>query len=821
MNRQLLVNGAHLAVLTTFAFAQPLFDLLGRTPEFFAVRGSHTVDLVVFALVLVLVPPALLLAFEALVALASPRAAWVLHLVLVAVLAGVVAIQVTRDHSRSTALVVGLAAAAGVVFALLYARARGVRMFVTALTPVPMIFLTLFLFRAPVLELEGTAKALSIPPPQRDSPVVLVVLDEFPVMSLLGPDRRIDAGRYPNFAALARSATWYRNATTVHEHTTEAVPAILTGELPKQGLLPIAKDHPDNVFTLLGNRYGLDTFESVTQLCPDRLCHRRDESFPDRMRSLADDLEVVYGHLVLPKGLEDRLPSVTETWQGFSSSKSHGDGAVERAGPPQNDDQVDRAVGRQMWQDQRYVWDRWISTLSKRQRPTLFMLHALMPHYPWRFLPDGKQYGNSLGMDGLDEDVWSKDPWVVEQGWQRHLFQVGFTDRLLGQVVGRLRSRGIWDDALVVVVADHGSSFVPGVHRRAVTAGNIGDIAPVPLFVKYPHERRGTIVDRHVQTIDVVPTIADVLGITLPYEADGVSLRRPHAVPLVGVARREGGVVRAPAAEVLRRRYATLARQIRLFGSGSWSRVYAIGPNRQLLGRRVPASVPSSGASVSIDGGDLLRDVDPSSQLSPGHLTGRASTGPLDLAVAVNGRIAAVTRTYTVDGDQHWAAFVPDPAFRRHGNTVAVYAVRDGKLERLRGGVGAAEWSLHGDELRSGDRVARIRPGALDGLVEDWYRERESVRFGGWAGDARRGRLADVVLVFSNGRFVYSGTTAVARKRIPFAGKGPDQAVRIGFVFDLPRSVIAKGPLRFFAVRGDSASELRYVQDFPWRSAAK
>jgi hypothetical protein len=74
-----------------------------------------------------------------------------------------------------------------------------------------------------------------------------------------------------------------------------------------------------------------------------------------------------------------------------------------------------------------------------------------------------------------------------------------------------------------------------------------------------------------------------------------------------------------------------------------------------------------------------------------------------------------------------------------------------------------------------------------------------------------------MVLVFSGRRFVYAGTTTVGRKRIPFAGKGPDEVVRIGFVFDLPRSLVGHGPLRFFGVRGGVASELRYVDDFPWR----
>jgi hypothetical protein len=382
----------------------------------------------------------------------------------------------------------------------------------------------------------------------------------------------------------------------------------------------------------------------------------------------------------------------------------------------------------------------------------------------------------------------------------------------------RLRSEGIWNRALVIVIADHGVSFVPGEHRRSVTRGNLTDIASIPLFVKYPGQSRGSVSDKNAESIDVVPTIADVLGIRLPYHADGISLRSPRGHGGgVDVREREGGDVVGSAASVHAAKYRTLKRQLALFGSGDWARVYAVGPHRELLGRAVPAVLPQSHDSVSIDGESLFLHVDLRSQLSPGHVTGRVSGGPLDLAVAVNGRVAAVTRTFEVDGDQHFAAFVPDTAFRQGANRVEVYAVRGGRLERLRGGVAGASWTLRGAELRSGDRVVRVRPGALDGLVEDWFNERQSIRFGGFAADTARGRLADEVLVFRGNTFIYAGTTTVARKRIPFHGKKPDQTVRIGFVFDLPRTLVGNGPLRFFGVRGGEASELRYVKDFPWR----
>src|SRR5262245_55643632 len=57
--------------------------------------------------------------------------------------------------------------------------------------------------------------------------VVLLVLDELPGDSLLDRRGRVDRVRYPNFAALAGDSTWFRNAYSVYDSTTKAVPLIL------------------------------------------------------------------------------------------------------------------------------------------------------------------------------------------------------------------------------------------------------------------------------------------------------------------------------------------------------------------------------------------------------------------------------------------------------------------------------------------------------------------------------------------------------------------------------------------------------------------
>ena len=235
--RTLGVSFAHLAALSAFAVAQPLFDLLGESPDFFAVRGSTRWDIVVFALAVVLVPPAALVAVEAIAGLISEQLRRALHLVFVAVIAGVVIVQVLERATdlSSTRLLIALAALLGAAVALLYWRLPPVRTLLTVLSAAPLAFLLYFLLGSPVADLTlADDPNVALASVDARAPVVLVVFDEFPVSSLLDGNGEIDAVRYPNFAELAHGSTWFRNATTVSYSTTQAVPAILTGSNPEE-----------------------------------------------------------------------------------------------------------------------------------------------------------------------------------------------------------------------------------------------------------------------------------------------------------------------------------------------------------------------------------------------------------------------------------------------------------------------------------------------------------------------------------------------------------------------------------------------------------
>jgi hypothetical protein len=673
-----------LAVLCAFAFAQPLFDLLGRNPEFFAVRGSPSGDIVLFAVGLVLLPPLVLTGLVWLAGLAGPRAGDAVHAVLVALLGALIAIQlVKRIGALPAGLDLALAAAAGlgVAWALVVRRGRVARTFVTVLSPAPLLFLALFLLGSHVTQLvlpEDAEVATAAAP--AGAPVVMVVFDEFPLTSLLDEDGRIDRVRYPSFATLAARSTWYARATTVFDSTTHAVPAILDGRRPREGSLPTLAQHPRNLFTLLGGSYRFNVSEEATHLCPPSLC-------PDavrpalgrRMRALALDSGVVYAHLALPAALEDSLPSISEGWGDFHGGDA-GDAVLRLLG----------GGGRPA------RFDAWLRAIRPSSPPALNFKHVLLPHVPVQYLPDGHGYSRGGGRPpGLTGPKSVDDPFLVRQRYQRHLLQAGFTDRLLGRLIARLKETGLWDRALVVVTADHGVSFRVGQEDgRAVSPENVEDIAPVPLFVKSPSQRTGRVSNGPVETIDILPTIADELGVDLPWPVDGRSAAGPAPAgrPAVDMLTRDWEPLRLDAAELEQRMRAALARKEGFFGSGSdGPGLYAVGPHPELVGRPVSAlgAVDGGGASAAIDAASELADVDLAREL-PALLSGRisgAGPGRHDLAFAVNGRVATVGSSFPWDGEERFTALAPPDAFRAGRNVVEVLLVPpSGPPRRLGGG---------------------------------------------------------------------------------------------------------------------------------------
>jgi sulfatase-like protein len=682
--RSSLAEAGHIAALWAFAVAQPLFELLGSNPEFFATRGSPSRDIVVFAVVVALVPPLALFGVELLLGLMSGALGRAFHLTVVALLAAAIVLQLTGLSSPLPAFL--LASAAGIAASLAYLRLRSTRSLLSVLSPAPVVFLVIFLTLSDVsplvLSSAADVKAANV---AARAPVVVIVFDELPLTSLLDRRGRIDARSYPNFARLTRGASWYRNTATVHADTPYAVPAIIDGRLPEKYKLPVAADHPRSIFSLFGGRYSLHVREEATAICPPRLC--RERALPDfarRMRGLWEDLSRVYLHELLPENLERKLPSVERTWAEFEGKTDPAEAQraaarVQRIGARRRETkrQRKRRLTGNLNGARRERFERFVSAIRGGGRPRLQFIHALLPHVPFQYLPSGRAYRTRPNEDieGLNSSVGFHVEWLVEQGYQRHLLQLGEADRMLGRLLGRLRRLGLYDRSLIAVVADHGASFQLGHDRRWVRPGNIQDIAPVPFLLKAPGQRRGRVSDKPLRTVDVLPTIADVLDVPIPWHVDGRSALKPTVAAqrhrrVIGKHGAYSVPVDVPGFAAARR--VALRHKWQLFGNG----LYAIGPDRALVGRPMSelAVTPQSGPRAEFIDPGRYRRVEPDSGYIPVHVVGRLRGGVRGggkaVAVAVNGRIAATGYTFSLadSDDEDFAVFLPESALRRGRN---------------------------------------------------------------------------------------------------------------------------------------------------------
>jgi hypothetical protein len=666
----------HLAALWNIAIAQPVFDILARSPEFFVAHEARAVNIWGFVILIsVVMPMALWSVVRGLSRLAPAvdAAAMALSCGGLLLLTALYAVkQVGGAGAPISFVVAGICAAVGAVS---YVRYAPVRLFVTLLAPAVILVPAAFLLQPPVARLldTGDREPLRAVDLARTPPIVMLVFDELPLVSLLDREGQIDAARFPHFDALRQDATWFRNASAVGEWTTEAFPPIITGTLPVPGRLPVADDYPANLFTLLAPRYRMHVVEPLTGLCPDDLCV---DDRPGPVRWLAGvlpDVGVVYLHTILPDDLTRDLPPVTQNWRDFISHDSWEANWANRVN-------ADRPASVEAFIEQ-------IESEPGSARPAFHFLHVVLPHEPWVYLPTGQRFSGTGTVAGFGNGYgeWVDDKAAVAFDYQRHLLQVGLVDALLGRLVARLREAGLYEEALIVVTADHGASFRPGESFRHPTETSFADVAAVPLLIKRPRQQKGQVVDDNIWSLDVPATVAAELGATLPWKTDGVNVFDEAPVARDGkVLFYDGGKQRIAGPRDLSAGLLDAAAwRHELLPSADPYRQPRLGRADELIGQRLERlSLQPGSHEITIDTMPALRDVNPEAPFIPSRVAGSLvhdGSEPPTLAIAVNGVVAATTvpHTFPVAGRRNlWEVIVDPRLFVRGANTVDVVEVR-------------------------------------------------------------------------------------------------------------------------------------------------
>ena len=480
--------------IANLAIAQPLFEVLKNSPELFTAHQASGLDVVVFSLLVSLglsLPCLLVVGMSRINSIAARILDFLLlgSFLVFLVLYGLNQLAFNQQPILVLILAVSLWGAINWI--------KVVDLWVQFLAIGGLVFPLLFLIHEnirPLIIIDRVQYGLA--GNTDDPPVVLLVFDQLPTAALIDSRGEIDAERYPNFAELASKSHWFRNTTATAQDTITSIPAILTGTYTGESRTPNITTYPNNLFTLLADSYQLNAIQHATDLSPIK--------DSNTFAAMLWDVGLVYSHIILSDPTSWNLPSVEDRpahfWQKGRTQFIPTDLSEDR-------------------------FERFFSGLNDEDA-WIHYLHIDLPHGPYRFHASGQRYTWDGTIPGLEAvwGWWGNDELPVLKAQQRYLAQLQLADVYLGKILEKLKNLKSFDRSLIVLTSDHGASFRTGNHTRAVVGDNYLDILYVPLFVKLPGQEHMERNDRNVETVDIVPTIIDVIGGDIPWKIDGLSV---------------------------------------------------------------------------------------------------------------------------------------------------------------------------------------------------------------------------------------------------------------------------------------------------------
>lgn len=696
----------HIVTLFTLAVAHPFYDLITKEDHatFFIAHQSKAIDIYLLVFILSVLLPMAIFSLLWLLNLLSTRLARGLYVLVLLTLFALLFLPISeRLLGGLEALNVGIATAASGGATLLFISMSWPRRFVSfmfvATILSPILFFTNPAMRSLLSSPEAQDYTIMLHAKKLPN-IVMIIFDELPLTSLLDEDRLIDEVRYPNFARLAKTSHWYRNASsTAYSTGGGALPSLLTGWYPSNYFKNIPKKHsqikglidrrrmPKSVFSLFENTHNIFSVESMTKLAPEN--QTLDDSIPpikERIVFLSCDAFFVYSHLVAPASLKVKLPPINGQWADFCMPREKNTPVtIEWPYLGKKTDTI----------------KQFIESFHKSHDPTFYFLHSLLPHFPFIYTATGKTHSNKFRVMTQDfrrptgKNNWPNET-IANLAYQAHLIQLSFADRLLGHVLDQLDRLELFAKSLIVVTADHGASFYwdsSDLATDKLRQLQASDTMYVPLFIKRPHQSQSTISDRLVETIDVLPTIADLLDVEIPWEIDGFSAFTDKApmrnrIGMFGMKMEFGKDIEPD--------HLSLKRKIKLFGTRNREGLFAIGPHQEIVGKPISAFLTEeSKEKVEFFKHARYPNNKPNGARVQAYVEGEITNelrilnpDNLQIAVAINGTIASTTtstgmtisslmpkKKLEADNKIHFLARIPRGHWRDTKNEISVHAI--------------------------------------------------------------------------------------------------------------------------------------------------
>lgn len=149
---------------------------------------------------------------------------------------------------------------------------------------------------------------------------------------------------------------------------------------------------------------------------------------------------------------------------------------------------------------------------SRGSDPWFLNLHFYDPHHPYLEQPDWTFFLNT------------ERPWNRENLVRRYKKEIQYTDTKVGELLSWLDESGEAENTVVIITVDHGEEFYEHKiwrHGRSVYE----PVMHVPFMIRWPNKiPAGKVVEAQGRSIDIAPTVMEILGLESPEVWQGSSL---------------------------------------------------------------------------------------------------------------------------------------------------------------------------------------------------------------------------------------------------------------------------------------------------------
>ena len=174
----------------------------------------------------------------------------------------------------------------------------------------------------------------------------------------------------------------------------------------------------------------------------------------------------------------------------------------------------------------------WEDVINKSEKYFLWV-HYYDPHHPYHARsPWIENYAPQELINQLEltkktrKELWALVPTLKKDPNARACLvalydsEINYVDSYIGKLIQKLK---LDNNTLIIITADHGQEFLE--HNFIGHGHNLyQETVNIPLVIKVPSASKKKVIEKHVNLVDIMPTILDTINITPPVQAEGKSI---------------------------------------------------------------------------------------------------------------------------------------------------------------------------------------------------------------------------------------------------------------------------------------------------------